>query len=122
MEVAAGKRRRRRESRALRQLYIEDVRRILIHLSTFRTRRASFSFRKRRHAWLHGGAHPPLESRILREALALLGVPHVYEKGNTHSRVIIEDTDALRAALSSPHLDDVLREAYRRAVSRSLKT
>jgi hypothetical protein len=110
-----NKKKNRKTSRALKQLYLEDVRLILEHLSRFKTKQASFSYRKKRHSWLHGGAKPPIEARILHEALNLLNVPYVYEKGNTHSRIIIKDTGLLRAALESPYFDELLREAYRRA-------
>jgi hypothetical protein len=112
--MAMNRKKKSRTSATLKQLYLENVKLILERLSRFKTRKAGFSYRKKRHSWLHGGVKPPIESMLLREALTLLNVPYTLEKGSTHSRIIIDDVEALRVAMKNPHLDDVLKEAYKR--------
>jgi hypothetical protein len=109
------------------QICVENVAKILYHLSKFKSLQASFVYRQARHSWLSGGIHPHIESSVLQEALRLLGVPFTVERcsyrGRSYrSRVIVHDVPKLREVLKQLEKDGrlyrVLKKAYKSTTCR----
>jgi len=109
------------------QVCLENVSKILYHLSRFKSMRASFAYRQRRHSWLAAGVPPHLESAVLQEALRLIGVPfevskNMYRGRSYRSIITVLDVPRLRNTLENLEkngaLYSVLRKAYKEAVHR----
>jgi hypothetical protein len=111
----------------IEQVCIENVAKILYHLSRFKSMRASFAYRQSRHSWLAAGVPANLESAVLQETLRQLGIPfevsrNMYRGRSYRSVIIVLDVPKLRGALEnlekSGTLYRVLRKAYRRVARR----
>ncbi|MCI4409147.1 MAG: hypothetical protein JHC26_08655 [Thermofilum sp.] len=93
--------------------YISNVEKILRHLAQYKTKRASFVYRRKRHHFLDPGISAAIEKRILVEALKLLGVPFIEDRHNKRTVITVLDTDILRERLGSEDFSRTLEEAYR---------
>jgi len=92
--------------------YLENVEKILWHLAQYKTKRASFVYRRKRHRWLDPGISAAIEKRMLIEALRLLGVPFEEEKHRKRTVITVLDTDVLRERLKDENFARILENAY----------
>jgi len=87
------------------RLYVENVAKIIYHLSSYKSRQASFTYRHRKHEYLVRvpGYHPVIESMLLRRVLERLGVPFRVEPNakltTAGRRITVTDVVILQKAL-----------------------
>jgi hypothetical protein len=96
----------------IQSAYLESVEKILWHLAKYKTKRASFVYRRKRHRWLNPGISAAIEKRILVEVLRLLGVPFKEERHRKRTVITVLDTDVLRERLRDKRFARVLENAY----------
>jgi hypothetical protein len=97
---------------AIQSAYLENVEKILWHLAQYKTKRASFVYRRKRHRFLDPGISAAIEKRILVETLRLLGVPFEEDRRRKRTIITVLDTDILRERLDSKDIVRVLENAY----------
>ncbi|MCI4408655.1 MAG: hypothetical protein JHC26_06160, partial [Thermofilum sp.] len=97
---------------AIQSAYISNVEKILWHLARYKTKRASFVYRRKRRRFLDRGVSAAIEKRMLVEALKLLGVPFVEDRHRKRTVITVLDTDILRKRLEDENLSSLLEAAY----------